>query len=83
VIEAMACGVPVVCANNSCLPEVAGQSAVQITATDTTALAEALSHLATDPALREQAIREGFRQAQKFNWPAAAERLLGVYQRFS
>jgi glycosyltransferase involved in cell wall biosynthesis len=83
VIEAMACGVPVVCANNSCLPEVAGQSAVQITATDTAALAEALSRLATDPALREQAIHEGFRQAQKFNWPAAAERLLKVYQRFS
>jgi glycosyltransferase involved in cell wall biosynthesis len=83
VIEAMACGVPVVCANNSCLPEVAGQSALQVMATDTVALAEALNRLATDFVLREQAIREGFRQAQKFNWPAAAERLLNVYQRFT
>jgi glycosyltransferase involved in cell wall biosynthesis len=83
VIEAMACGVPVVCANNSCLPEVAGQSAVQVMATDTVALAEALNRLATDSMLREQAIREGFRQASKFNWHAAAERLLNVYQRFS
>ncbi len=80
VIEAMACGTPVVCANNSCLPEVAGQSAVQVTATDTTALGEALYHLATDPALRQRAIEEGFRQAKKFSWQAAAERLLGVYQ---
>jgi glycosyltransferase involved in cell wall biosynthesis len=83
VIEAMACGAPVVCANNSCLPEVAGQSALQITATDIPALAEALSCLSIDTSLREDAIREGFRQAKKFNWPAAAKRLLGVYQRFA
>ncbi len=83
VIEAMACGTPVVCANNSSLPEVAGQSALQITATDTPALAHALHQMATDTPLREQAIRAGFRQAQKFNWPAAANRLLTVYRRFA
>jgi glycosyltransferase involved in cell wall biosynthesis len=81
VIEAMACGTPVVCANNSCLPEVAGQSALQITATDTSALSEALYCMVVDSSLREQAIREGFIQAQKFTWPAAAKRLLNVYQR--
>ncbi len=82
VIEAMACGTPVVCANNSCLPEVAGQSALQITATDTTALAEALDRMATEASLRQQAINKGFRQAQKFSWPAATKRLLRVYQHF-
>jgi glycosyltransferase involved in cell wall biosynthesis len=82
VIEAMACGTPVICANNSCLPEVAGDSALQVTATDTIALAERLYQLATDSQLRQQAISAGFRQAQHFNWPAAAERLLKVYQRF-
>lgn len=80
VIEAMACGTPVVCANNSCLPEVAGDSALQVTATDTSALAEALARLAADPALRERAIHAGFRQAQKFTWPVAAARLLAVYR---
>ncbi|MBN1992818.1 MAG: glycosyltransferase family 4 protein [Anaerolineae bacterium] len=80
VIEAMACGTPVVCANNSCLPEVAGPSALQITATDLPALAEALQVLATDSAQRRQAIEKGFVQAQKFTWPAAAKRLLDVYQ---
>ncbi len=83
VIEAMACGTPVVCANNSCLPEVAGQSALQVTATDIPALAEALYCLTIDNSLREIAVREGFRQAKKFNWPAAAKRLLGVYRRFA
>ena len=82
VIEAMACGTPVVCADNSCLPEVAGQSALQVPATDTAALADAFRRLVTDHSLRENAIRAGFAQAQKFNWPAAATRLLEVYRRF-
>ena len=80
IVEAMACGTPVVCANNSCLPEVAGQAALQITATDIPALAEALHRLATKSQLREQAINQGFLQAKKFTWTAAAKRLLTVYQ---
>lgn len=82
VIEAMACGTPVICANNSSLPEVAGKAALQITATDTPALADALNRLTTDHSLREQCIKEGFLQAQTFNWTAAATRLLTVYQQF-
>ena len=82
VIEAMACGTPVICADNSSLPEVAGEAALQISATDTTALAEALHQLATDYSLRQTAIEAGFKQAQKFNWPDAAERLLAVYRNF-
>ena len=80
VIEAMACGTPVVCANNSCLPEVAGESALQVTATDLSALAGALSQLVVDYSLREKCIQTGFSQAQKFTWVAAAERLLNVYR---
>ena len=83
VIEAMACGTPVVCANNSCLPEVAGEAALQITASDTLALAEALQRLATDRSLRQQAVDRGFQQVRKFSWTAAAQRLLDVYERFA
>lgn len=82
VIEAMACGTPVVCADNSSLPEVAGPAALQIPATDVEALAEALQRVSIDQSLRENLIRLGFEQAQKFNWPAAAKRLLAVYQNF-
>jgi glycosyltransferase involved in cell wall biosynthesis len=82
VIEAMACGTPVVCADNSSLPEVAGRAALQVTATDIAALAEALHRLATDHALRQQAVAEGFAQARKFSWPAATKRLLAVYHQF-
>jgi glycosyltransferase involved in cell wall biosynthesis len=83
VIEAMACGTPVVCANNSSLPEVAGEAAIQVTATDTAALAEALQQLAVDIPLREKAVDSGFTQARNYSWPVAAERLLNVYRRFS
>jgi glycosyltransferase involved in cell wall biosynthesis len=83
VIEAMACGTPVVCADNSCLPEVAGQSALQINAADIPGLADALQQLAADQTLRQRAIEEGLRQVQKFTWPAAAKRLLDVYHRLS
>ncbi len=80
VIEAMACGTPVVCANNSSLPEVAGQAALQITATDTAALAAALHQLASDASLRQKVIAAGFAQARLFSWSNAARRLLAVYQ---
>lgn len=82
VIEAMACGTPVVCADNSSLPEVAGSAALQVTATDTPALAEALACLVRDQSLREETIAQGFEQARRFTWSAAAARLLQVYQRF-
>jgi glycosyltransferase involved in cell wall biosynthesis len=80
VIEAMACGTPVICADNSSLPEVAGEAALLVPATDTGALAEALTRLVTDTALREFCTQGGFVQAQKFNWPSAAQRLLVVYR---
>ena len=83
IIEAMACGTPVVCANNSSLPEIAGQAALQITATDTAALAEELYRVAIDKSLREALVAKGFPQAKTFNWPDAAKRLLEVYQTLS
>lgn len=82
VIEAMACGTPVVCADNSSLPEVAGEAALLIPATNLPALGEALQRLVDDQALRQRCREGGLRQAQKFTWSAAAQRLLEVYRRF-
>ncbi len=82
VIEAMACGTPVVCANNSSLPEVAGNAALQVDAADAPALAGALAQAATDLALRQTMVERGLAQAKTFNWAAAARRLLAVYQSY-
>jgi len=79
VLEAMACGTPVVCANNSSLPEIAGDAALMMEATDTEALADAMHRLAIDSLLREKLIQRGYEQAAKFGWDGAARRLLDVY----
>ena len=83
VVEAMACGTPVVCANNSSLPEVAGQAAIQVTATDTNMLAEALYMLATNRDRHIQAVNNGLLQTQKFSWLTVANRLRSVYQQYT
>lgn len=79
VLEAMACGTPVVCADNSSLPEVAGGAAVLVEASDTAALTDAMRRLLIDISLRESLIRRGYEQARKFTWDGAAQRLLDVY----
>lgn len=83
VLEAMACGTPVVTANNSSLPEVAGQAAVLVPAEDTSALAAALRDLLTDLPLRQTCVERGFKQAGIFTWAAAAQKLLDVYRQIS
>lgn len=83
VLEAMACGTPVVCADNSSLPEVAGDAALMVEATDTEGLADALRRLITDADLRRELRRRGLAQAARFSWEAAARRLLAVYDSFA
>jgi alpha-1,3-rhamnosyl/mannosyltransferase len=76
----MACGTPVVCANNSSLPEVGGDAALLVEATDTDALVEAMRQLLVDTSLRERLIQRGYEQARMFTWTGAARRLLDVYR---
>lgn len=80
-LEAMACGVPVVCANNSSLPEVVGEGGLLLPAEDEEGWAEALARVLTDEGLRAQLREAGFRQAARFTWQATAERLVALYAR--
>ncbi len=79
VLEAMACGTPVVTSTVSSLPEVAGDAALLVDPYDVQALAGALRHLLDDSALRETLIARGVRQAAFFTWERAATQLLAVY----
>lgn len=81
VLEAMACGVPVVCSNNSSLPEAAGEAAVLVDTTDSAALAAAIACVVEDAGLRTQLQSRGLRQVQRFTWDAAARSLLTAYER--
>jgi glycosyltransferase involved in cell wall biosynthesis len=81
VLEAMACGIPVVTSNISSMPEVAGDAALLIDPYDVDALADALRRLLTDETLRSDLIRRGFDQAAHFTWEGAAQQLRDVYRR--
>lgn len=80
VLEAMACGVPVVASNRSSLPEVAGNAAVLVDPTDPDALAAALAAVLRDADLRQRLIAAGLERARAFSWQQTAERTLAVYQ---
>ena len=75
VLEAMACGTPVVTANTSSLPEVAGDAALLVDPNDAVALADAVHRVLTDRDLREDLRRRGFQRAALFSWGQTAEQV--------
>ena len=81
VLEAMACGAPVVTTTGGSLPEVAGDAATLVEPGDDHALAAALAKLAGDPAAREDAAVRGRRRAAAFTWERCAELTAAAYRR--
>jgi glycosyltransferase involved in cell wall biosynthesis len=80
VLEAQACGVPVMTSNNSSLPEVAGDAALLVDPTDVDAISEAMLQLATDDALRATLIERGFANVKRFSWEKCARETLEVLE---
>lgn len=83
VLEAQACGTPVVAANNSSLPEVVGDGGLLVDAADRDALSHALLLMLTDHELRSKAVLAGQTQAAQFGWQKAARELFNVYKSFA
>jgi len=84
-LEAMACGVPVVSSNASSLPEVVrdpdGQDvALLLSPHDPSAWSHAISQLIEDTGRRIDMIQQGFLQCQRFSWQQTAQQLLVLYQ---
>jgi glycosyltransferase involved in cell wall biosynthesis len=80
VLEAMACGTPVVTSTASSLPEVAGDAALTVSPDDVDGLAEALRRALTDTAWREEARAQGIARAATFTWESTARRTARVYR---
>lgn len=78
VLEAMACGTPVLTSITSALPEVAGDAALLVAPHDTHALADALARLAHDAPLRERLHADGRARAATFTWERCAAETLRV-----
>lgn len=78
VLEAQACGTPVICANTSSLPEVAGKGALLIDPMNVDDIAEAMRRATGDANLRQSLILAGNANLGRFSWPEAAARVLDV-----
>jgi glycosyltransferase involved in cell wall biosynthesis len=76
VLEAQACGCPVITSATSSLPEVAGDAALLVNPQDTSAIATAMQRIAAEPTLRETLIERGFANVRRFSWAACAQTVL-------
>jgi glycosyltransferase involved in cell wall biosynthesis len=83
VLEAMACGTPVITSNRSSLPEVAGDAALLIDPTQPEALAAAMTTMMNDSQLRQTLRAKGLVRARGFTWDAVAQKTLAVYRAVS
>ena len=79
VLEAMACGVPVISSNLSSLPEVAGDAAVLVNPRDVEELAGAMRQLVESQEIRAELRGKGLAQAARFSWQRAARETLIAY----
>jgi glycosyltransferase involved in cell wall biosynthesis len=83
VLEAMSCGVPVICSDSGALPEVAGDAARIVPRGDDQALARAITDLWNDAEERAAMRERGFRHASEFTWQRAARQLIEVFTRLA
>lgn len=81
VLEAMACGTPVICSDATSLPEVAGDAAYLVDARDPEPLAKAIENVATDSRLREALIEKGLERVKLFTWEKCAKETYAVYEK--
>ncbi len=81
VLEAQACGTPVLTSNVSSLPEAAGDAALAVDPYKVEALADGLNRLLADEALRHDLRERGLVHARSFSWPRAAQETARVYRR--
>ncbi|MCS7179437.1 MAG: glycosyltransferase family 4 protein [Anaerolineae bacterium] len=79
VLEAMACGLPVVCSHTSSLPEVAGDAALLVDPADIRALAAAIERALADETLRATLQARGLERARSFTWEDTAQRTREVW----
>jgi len=83
ILEAMACGVPVLTGNRSSLPEVAGQAALMVDPLNTAQIAAGITQLVNDGDLRQRLIRAGYRQIENFSWQKTARQLLDLFEKIA
>lgn len=80
VVEAMACGTPVITSNNSALREIGSDAAVLIDPLNVREITETMTQVAEDPVLRSDLSQRGLLRAAEFSWTTTANLTLDVYE---
>ncbi len=80
-VEAMAHGTPVLTANNSSMPEVAGDAGLLVDAQDVGSIANGLNQLITNDELRKKLAANSKSNAARFNWDKSAQQLIAVFEK--
>ncbi len=81
VLEAFACGVPLICSDATSLTEVAGDAAYMVDAKDPDQIAQAIVDVAKDTCLRNMLINKGLEKVKQFSWEKCAEETYNVYKK--
>lgn len=79
IIEAMACGVPVITSDVSSLPEVAGSAAILVDPRNTESITEAMRKVLDDKNLKQKIIQDGFQNVKRFSWEQCARETMDVF----
>ena len=79
-LEAMACGTPVVTSNTSSMPEIGGKDAILVNPESPEEICEQLLRLETDEAYYQQQVQVGLQRSKLFSWKFTAEQLLSLYE---
>ena len=83
ILEAMACGIPVITSNVSSMPEVGGDAAEYVNPESVIDIENKLRTIMEDKQKREVMVKKGFTQAKKFSWQKCAEETAEVYRKLS
>lgn len=81
VLEAMACGCPVITSNTSSLPEVIGDAGIMVNPTNDIELGNAITDVLSDDDLRKNLAKKALRRAKYFSWEKTAEETYKLYKR--
>ncbi|MBD2501918.1 glycosyltransferase family 4 protein [Anabaena azotica FACHB-119] len=83
IVEAMACGTPVITANVSSLPEVCNGAAILVNPMDVEAMVESIHRIKQNPDYRQLLIKKGLLRAKFFNWEKTAAQIAEIYENIS
>lgn len=79
-LEAMKCGCPTLTSNTSSLPEVVQHPEMMFNPKDINQITEKIIRILCEPALREDNIRKGMKNAKRFSWRESAQQIISIYQ---